>query len=139
MGEIIDINNGEVKVKFTKPVKGKVTLKDLGLSNDDLNLESGLLRLVFDLEGIGEHHYYQVPTIEIAYKEEVAETHWQCDFNDTTILDKMDHHGHSTVILLNRKTLNELEHRHENTLVVHAEFPQKVHLDVDKSYINLFH
>jgi hypothetical protein len=94
--------------------------------------------MVFDFEGIGEHHYYKVPTIEIAYKEEVAETHWQCDFNEETILDKTDHHGHSTVVLLDRNKLSKLEHHHENKLILHAEFPATAHLDLDKSYINFF-
>jgi hypothetical protein len=90
------------------------------------------------MEGIGEHHYFQVPTVEIAYQENMSETHWQCDFNGTTILDKMDHHGHSTVLLLNRKTIAELEHHHENKLIIHAEFPMKAHLKADDSYINFF-
>lgn len=134
----VEINQGEIKLKFSEPNAGKLTFADLGLNDKDLVLESGMLRLVFDFEGIGEHHYYQVPTIEIAYKENMAETHWQCDFNRTTILDKMDHHGHSTVLLLDRKKISELEHHHENKLIVHAEFPESAHLDAAKSYINLF-
>lgn len=53
-------------------------------------------------------------------------------------LDKTNHHGHSTVILLDRKKLTELEHRHENTLILHAEFPQTVNIDTEKSIINFF-
>lgn len=136
--EQIELNQGEVKVKFSKPVSGKVTFSELGLKNEDVSLESGVLRLVFDFEGIGEHDYFQVPTIEVAYKEEMAETHWQCDFNDTTILDKMDHHGHSTVILLDRKKISNLEHHHENKLIVHAEFPEAANINVANSYINIF-
>lgn len=138
MSTTIEINQGELKVKFSAPVTGKVSFADLGLKNEDLFLENGLLRLVIDLEGIGEHHYFKVPTIEVSYQEEVGETHWQCDFNRVTILDKMDHHGRSTVCLLNRKKLAELEHHHENNLVIHAEFPQAVHLIAENSYLNLF-
>jgi hypothetical protein len=138
MTQVVELNQGEIKIKFKNPEAGKITFEELGLKDEDLVLESGLLRMVFDLEGIGEHQYFKVPTIEVAYKEEVAETHWQCDFNDVTILDKMDHHGHSTVILMNRKTLSELEHHHENKLVLHAEFPQSVHLLAKGSYINFF-
>lgn len=138
MGQLIEVNQGEVIVKFDSPSKGKLSFADLGISDESLVLEGGFLRMVFDLEGIGEHHYFQVPTIEVSYKENVAETHWQCDFNGTTILDKTDHHGHSTIILLNRKTLSDLEHHHENKLVLHAEFPQSVHLKADSSYINFF-
>lgn len=138
MTETIEINEGEVKVVFNKAKVGKISFAELGLKDEDLQLENGLLRMVFNLDNIGEHHYYQVPTIEIAYKEEVGETHWQCDFNGETLLDKMDHHGHSTVVLLNRSKMDNLEHRHENSMVLHAEFPQKVHLDAANSYINLF-
>ncbi len=138
MGQLIEVNQGEVIVKFTSPTPGKNSFADLGIKDEDLVLDGGFLRLKFDMEGIGEHDYYAVPTIEIVYKENCAETHWQCDFNDETILDKKDHHGNSTVILLNRKKLSELEHHHENKLIVHAEFPEKVHIDTEKSSINLF-
>jgi len=136
--ENVEINQGEIKVKFTEAAAGKLSFADLGLKNEDMKIESGVLRLVFDFEGIGEHQYYQVPTVEVAYDEEMGETHWQCDFNRTTILDKMDHHGHSTVLLLDRKKIADLEHHHENKMIVHAEFPAKVNLDASKSYVNFF-
>ena len=138
MKNVVEINPGEIMVKFNKPRAGKLTFKDLGLENDEMVLDGGFLRLVFDLEGIGEHHYYSVPTIEVAYKENMDETHWQCEFNGTQILDKTDHHGHSTVILLSKKKIKELEHHHQNKLIVHAEFPEKAHLLAEDSYINLF-
>ncbi len=138
MGQLIEVNQGEVVVKFTSPTPGKISFADLGIKDEDLVLDGGFLRLKFDMEGIGEHDYYAVPTIEVAYKENCAETHWQCDFNGETIVDKKDHHGNSTIMLMNRKKLSELEHHHENKLVVHAEFPEKVHIDTAKSSINLF-
>lgn len=138
MGQLIEINQGEVKVKFTSPTKGKITFKELGITDDQLVLDGGFLRLLFDMEGIKELDYFAVPTIEVAYKEKCAETHWQCDFNEETILDKIDNHGNSTVMLLDRKKLSALEHRHENNLTVHAEFPEKVHLIAAESYINFF-
>ena len=98
----------------------------------------GFLRMGFDMEGIGEHDYFAVPTIEVSYKENCAETHWQCEFNDETILDKFDNHGNSTVMLMDRKKISSLEHHHENKLIVHAEFPASVHLDAAKSYVNFF-
>ena len=113
----IELNPGEIKVNFNSPLKGKLTFEDLGLDSKDLFCEGGLLRMVFDFEGIGEHQYYAVPTIEVAYEEEMGETHWQCDFNENTILDKMDHHGKSTVVLMNRKKMAESEHHHKNQLV----------------------
>lgn len=138
MGQLIEVNEGEVIVKFNSPTEGKVSFAQLGISDDQLVLDGGFLRLVFDLEGIGEHSYYAVPTVEVAYKESVGETHWQCDFNEETILDKMDHHGSSTVLLMDRNKIGNLEHHHENRLVVHAEFPESVHIDTANSYVNLF-
>ena len=138
MGQLIEVNQGEIAVKFTSPTAGKITFEQLGITDEQLVLEGGFLRLLFDLEGIGEHDYFAVPTIEVAYLENCAETHWQCDFNGETILDKYDHHGNSTVMLLNRKKISSLEHHHENKLIVHAEFPEKVHLSASGSYINFF-
>lgn len=138
MSQKIELNQGEIKIKFSSPTSGKVSFKDLGLTDENLTFESGLLRLVFDFEGISELNYFKVPSIEITYEEKMAAIHWQCDFNGTTILDKIDNHGSSSIILLNRKTLSELEHRHENTLVVHGEFPEPAHVIADKSFINFF-
>jgi len=138
MSQTVEINQGEVKVNFSSPTAGKVSFADLGISNDNLFFEGGMVRIVFDFEGIGEHHYFKMPTIEVAYKEDMAETHWQLDFNNEMILDKTDHHGHSTIILLNRNKLSSLEHHHQNKLVLHAEFPKAVHLIAEKSFINFF-
>lgn len=138
MAQTVEINQGEIKIKFNEAIKGKTSLKELGIEDATISLENGLLRLVFEMEAIKEHQYFQVPTITIAYQEEVGETHWQCDFNGKTIVDKTDHHGRSTIILLNRKKLTELENRHENTLILHAEFPQNVHINTEETSINLF-
>lgn len=129
----VEFNQGEIKVKLDEPTSGKISFLELGINTEGKTIESGLLRLVFDLEGIGEHSYYQVPTIEFFYEENMSETHWVCEFNGKTILDKLDHHGHSTVLLLDRKVLNNLEQRHRNALIVHAEFPQPAHLNLKKS------
>jgi hypothetical protein len=137
MSNII-INQGEIKVQLDTTNKGKITFKELGLSADDLLLEAGLLRLVFDFGSIEKEHFFKVPTIEIAYSEAIAETHWQCDYNGQTILDKTDHFGKSTVVLLDRSKLDALEHRHENTLVLHAEFPVAVQLLSEGSFIHIF-
>lgn len=138
MSQTIEINQGEIKVNFSSPTKGKVSFKDLGITDEQLQVDGGFLRLQFDMEGIGEHDFFAVPTIELSYRENCAETHWQCDFNNETILDKMDHHGHSTILLLDRKKISSLENHHLNVLTVHAEFPEKVHLLADSCYINLF-
>jgi hypothetical protein len=138
MSQTVEINQGEIIVNFKTPTAGKVSFADLGIKNEDLVFDGGLVRMVFDFEGIGEHHYFKMPTIEVTYQEEMAETHWQLDFNEETILDKTDHHGHSTIILFNRNKLSELEHHHENKLILHAEFPKAAHIIAEKSFINFF-
>lgn len=138
MGEEIEVNQGEVYVRFTAPLAGKISFEDLGIRDENLVIDGGFLRLVFDFEGIGAHTHYAVPTLEFRYRENCEETHWQCEFNETTILDKYDHHGNSTVLLLNRVKLESLEHHHHNKLIVHAEFQEKVHLSASGSYVNFF-
>tara|TARA_R110002051_G_scaffold143507_8_gene216554 strand:+ start:9751 stop:10167 length:417 start_codon:yes stop_codon:yes gene_type:complete len=134
----VEINQGEIKVKLSEPSSGKLSFEVLGIKKEDVTIESGLLRLVFDLEAISNYNYYQVPTIEIFYEENMSETHWICEFNGKTILDKLDHHGHSTILLLNRNELSNLEQHHENVLIVHAEFPQPANLNLKESSVHFF-
>lgn len=138
MGQTIELNEGEIKVKFSGEASGKISFKELGLTDDQVTLDGGFLRLVLELTNVDTMNYFAVPTIEVGYAENTSETHWQCEFNEETILDKMDHHGNSTILLLDRKKLEGLEHRHENTLIVHAEFPEAVHLSTENSFIHLF-
>ena len=138
MEQTIEINEGEVLVKFNSPSIGKISFKELGISREELSLDGGFMRIVFELGGIGTHDFVAVPTIEVSYEEVMGETHWQCDFNNETLLDKLDHHGRSTIILLRRDRLEKLEQHHENKLVLHAEFPGAVHIDIDNSFVELF-
>lgn len=138
MGQEIEVNQGEVYVNFTSPTSGKKSFEELGITDAQLDTAGGFFRMVFDMEGIGEHDYYAVPTLEFGYAENCKETHWQCEFNEETILDKYDHHGNSTILLLDRKKLESLEHHHTNKLIVHAEFPGKVHLSASGSYVHFF-
>jgi hypothetical protein len=133
-----EVNPGEVKVFFKEPVAGRISFSEMGLKDEDLNFEGGFARIVFDFENIGEHHYYQVPTVELSYAQDAEGTHWQCDFNETTILDKNDNRGQSNVILLNRRKLAELEHHHKNAMVIHAEFTDKVRIVAGESAVNFF-
>ena len=55
-----------------------------------------------------------------------------------TILDKLDHHGTSTIMLMNRSKIEELVHHHENKMIIHAEFPESVHLIGDSTFLHLF-
>lgn len=135
--QAVHVGDGELKVEISKVNSGKITFSDLGIKEDQISTDGGFLRLVFDFGQFGEDDFYAVPTVEVAYDLNVSETHWQCDFNGETILDKMDNHGNSTVILLNRKKMEEQLHHHNNTLVIHGEFPETVKIDLDNSYINL--
>ena len=134
----IEINQGEIKVNLTESNTGQITLASLGVTAKDLYLDGGLLRLTIELGAIPHNKFYQTPTAYIAYEEEVEETAWQCDYNNETVLEKTDHHGKSTVILINRNKLNELHHRHENTFVIHGEFPTTVHINPEETYIKFF-
>lgn len=138
MKDQVLINDGEVMLVLNEAHKGKVYLSSLGLGIDDLKLKAGLLRFVVDIKSLDQVHFSAVPTVEFAYTEEMGETHWQCEFNGEVISDKLDHHGHATVILLKRSKMEELIQRHENTLIVHAEFPSPATIDPEKSYLAIF-
>jgi len=69
MKQTAEINQGEILIKFDKPTSGKLSFKDLGLTQETIELSGGFLRMVFDFEGIGEHDYFKVPTIEVSYQE----------------------------------------------------------------------
>ena len=133
-----EINPGEIKIFFDEPTSGNISFSDMGIKDEDLLFDGGLVRIVFDFENIGEHNYFRVPTISVSYTEEMGETHWQCDFNRTTVVDKHDHHGKSTVVLLNRKKLADLEHHHTNSMILHAEFPKAVQIIADESQVHFF-
>ncbi|OSY88038.1 hypothetical protein WH52_08390 [Tenacibaculum holothuriorum] len=134
----VELNQGEIKVILDKNNTGKLSFAELGITKESNFLEGGLLRLVFDFKQVKDHNYFKVPTVEVFYEENMSETHWICEFNGKTILDKLDHHGHSTVLLLNRKILSDLEQHHENEMIIHAEFPKSANLNLDKSYIHFF-
>ncbi|APD06149.1 hypothetical protein UJ101_00610 [Flavobacteriaceae bacterium UJ101] len=134
MKNSIELNQGEIKIIFKELPKGKKSFKELGFQDHDLFFEGGNVRIVFDFSPIPPQlSFFKTPTIELFYNEQMEETHWVCDFNRKTILDKKNHHGHSTILLLNRNKLNELEQRHQNILILHADFPSPVQLISSKS------
>ncbi|MEM6358800.1 MAG: hypothetical protein AAF731_01840 [Bacteroidota bacterium] len=69
---------------------------------------------------------------------ETRETHWQCDYNDYTILDKLDHHRKSAVLLLKRNEISMLENRRDNGLIVHAEFMEPLKILANQGFIHLY-
>jgi hypothetical protein len=132
----IQSSEGEVKVAMTAENKGKISFEALGIKAGQIKIDGGFMRLVFDFDQFNADHFYAIPTLEVVYDKNVAETHWQCDFNGEMILDKTDNHGKSTVILLNRSKMVDLIHHHNNTLVVHGEFPENVKVDLERSLVN---
>ncbi|MCB9236120.1 MAG: hypothetical protein H6581_31015 [Bacteroidia bacterium] len=133
----VEINPGEIKVTMDQPVTGKFTLRDLGISNQDLMVEGGNLRLVFEMGNLGDLHFYKMPTLELAYRENAHESGWVVEFNGENILEKTDHSGHATVLLLHRNKLDEYRHRHLNTLILHGDLSEQVQLSADNSFFNL--
>ena len=138
MEKLIEMNPGELVLHFEELQKGKISLERFGLTDEQLYFEGGRIRMVFDFHKMGSYPYYRMPTLEISYREEMGETHWQCEFNGETLIDKYDHHGHCTVILLNRNKMKALEQHHNNQLILHAEFPSPVHLSSENSYVHFF-
>jgi hypothetical protein len=135
----VEVNPGEVKVIMNEAVQGKkIFFNELGVSTEQLNVVGGNLRLVIEIHNLDENHFGTVPTVHLAYSEELGETVWQCEFNGQVVLDKKDHHGHSTVLLLNKTKLNAISQRHDNTLIIHGDFPSNTNLNAEESYLLLF-
>lgn len=134
---IAEVNPGEFHVKFEKLVAGKLSLKDLGFSNENLQVEGGNLRIMLEFGNLGEVHFYKMPTIEIEYVEKIGESEWQVEFNDEVVLDKTDHSGHSTLMMINRSKLDALKHRHINNMIIRADMPKAVHINAENSFINI--
>ncbi len=134
---MVEVNQGELKISLNEGLKGKISLEELGIENNTI-IEGGNLRLVIHLENIGAHHFFKVPTLEFVYNEKIGESQWQCEFNEATIVDKIDNSGHATLLLLKRDVLENLEHRHINELIVHADLPSDITLNTKASYIHLF-
>lgn len=132
-----DINPGEIKIKFDNPKGGKLSLADLGILEPKLHVEGGNLRLVIELGQFPKHHFFRMPTIEMAYHEKVGETVWQVEYNGEIVLEKTDHSGNATLLLLNRKKLDALTHHHLNTLIIHGDFPQEITLSSEETWFNI--
>lgn len=135
---MIEVNQGEIVVKISEENKGKLTFAELGLTEEDCFFEGGLLRIVFEIAPSKTLGFYQKPTFELKYKEKMEETHWSVDFNGKKVLDTTDHSGNATLLLLNKKELEAEIHRHENNLILHAQFTSPAHVQIAESFITLF-
>lgn len=134
---MITLNKGEIKLDVNVNQRGKLTLASLGLTQENLFLEGGVLRMVLNIEQANDIHFASHPTVELKYSEKMEETHWSVEFNGATVLDKYDHSGNATLLLLKRDAFSDI-HRHENQLIIHAQFTSGAHINPEESFITLF-
>lgn len=127
--------DSQVKIEMEKPVVGRFSLKDAGLNEDFYKVEGGNLRIKVEMGYIQDFHLYKMPIIELDYTQKIHESEWVVEFNGENILEKKDHSGQSTVLLLKRSKMNDLLHRHENTLLIHADFSEEVEIKNSSSMV----
>lgn len=123
----VDITEGQVQLTMEKPVANKFSFEEIGLK-EPYTVEGGNLRLKMELGYIQEHDFYKMPIIQLDYENNIHESEWVVEFNGENILEKKDHSGKSTVLLLNRNKMDKLKHRHENNLIIHGDFSEKVNI-----------
>lgn len=124
----LELTEGQLEIAIKDTTSGKFTLAEAGLKDETYKVEGGNLRVKVDLGYIKDAHFYKMPVIELEYTQNIHESEWIVEFNGTNILEKKDHSGHATVLLLNRKKMEELKQRHENTLLVHGDFSEVVEI-----------
>ncbi|WP_233897034.1 hypothetical protein [Tenacibaculum piscium] len=132
----LNITDGELKIVMDTPAFNKFSLKDAGLKEDSYTVEGGNLRLNIALGYIQDYNFYKMPVIELEYENNIHESEWIVEFNGENILEKKDHSGTKTILLLNRNKMNKLVHRHENNLIIHGDFSEKVNIK-NSSTLNL--
>lgn len=133
---VLNTTDGELKIIMQEASFDKFSLQDAGLKEDSYEVKGGNLRLKIEMGYIQEYNFYKMPIIQLDYENNIHESEWVVEFNGENILEKKDHSGHATVLLLSRKKMLELEHRHENNLVIHGDFSEEVDIKND-SYLNL--
>lgn len=129
----LEVTEGQLEIDMKKTITGKFTLKEAGLQEDNYVVEGGNLRMKLDLGYVKDAHFYKMPVIEFEYTENIHESEWIVEFNGVNILEKKDHSGHATLLLLNRKKMDELQQRHENVLLVHGDFSEVVKIKNNSS------
>jgi hypothetical protein len=127
---------GELKITMKEVTFDKFSLLDAGITNPSYTVQGGNLRIKVEMGYIQDYHFYKMPIIEFHYENNIHESEWVVEFNGEEILTKKDHSGHSTILLLDRKKMNDLVQRHENNLLIHGDFSEEVHIKND-SHFNL--
>ena len=121
----LNLTEGQLKITMEKAVSNEFTLKDAGLE-EVYTVEGGNLRVKVELGYIKDVNFYKMPKIEFDYTGSIHESNWVVEFNGENILETKDHSGKATILLLNRKKMKELVHRHENNLLIHGNFSEEV-------------
>lgn len=126
--------DGQIKITMKQPAFDKFTLGCSGLRENTYKTKGGNVRIQINLGAIQDIHFYKMPIIELNYTDKIHESGWVVEFNGTNILEKTDHSGQSTILLLNRKKMIELVNRHENTILIHGDFSEEVELKKESSF-----
>ncbi len=130
----LSLTEGQLKITMENPIFGEFTLEDAGFKEEAYKVEGGNLRLKMDLGAIENHNFFRMPVIQLNYKNNIHESEWIVEFNGENILEKKDHSGHSTVLLLNRNKMEKLKNRHENALIIHGDFSEEVNIKYDSHF-----
>lgn len=130
----LEATEGQLELTMNETAFGKFTLESAGLSEDIYTVKGGNLRLKIDLGYIKDISFYKMPVIEFEYTNNINTSEWIIEFNGTNILEKKDHSGKTTVLLLNRKKMDELKQRHENVVIIHGDFSEEVNIKNTSSF-----
>jgi hypothetical protein len=143
----IQVDGGEILLRFDKLSAGKLSFADLGLKAEDLKVHGGNLRLVFKFVRLSstqvthETHWFKSPTIYLSYDKKLGESYWQLELNGKLIKEITDPSGAHTLFLLDRKVMEDaLAHHtgnHFNELILRGDLPAEVTLSTTDSYIHL--
>lgn len=128
------LDDGQIQLTMNQPVFEKFTLDASGLEEDTYKTKGGNVRIQINLGAIQNIHFYKMPVIELNYTEKIHESGWIVEFNGTNILEKTDHSGQATILLLNRSKMVDLVQRHENTILIHGDFSEEVELKKESSF-----
>lgn len=126
--------DGQIQITMKQPVFDKFTLGCSGFGENTYQTIGGNVRIQINLGAIQDIHFYKMPIIELNYTNKIHESGWVVEFNGTNILEKTDHSGQATILLLNRKKMMELVHRHENTILIHGDFSEEVEIKKESSF-----
>lgn len=130
----LELGDGQIQFTMNQPVFEKFTLETAGFQEESYKTKGGNVRIQINLGAIQNVNFYKMPVIELNYAGKIHESGWIVEFNGTNILEKTDHSGQATILLLNRNKMTDLVQRHENTILIHGDFSEEVELQKDSSF-----